>query len=362
MHNDFRRIPYRWRLRYGYYQYFDHFLGRKLFFKLTHKGRRKFYKRLHKFLKNCGPAKIIDVPRIENITQTEFLDKYVKKQKPVIISGFAKDWKCCQNWSLDYFQELHGTDKILFVNQENVDESPVTETTLGEVIDQIKKGENNYYRFYPLLKMHPEHILDVDYKWLRKGRLKGGLGEGFQVFISGKGGFTPVHSASANNIFTQVHGEKEWYLYPFDYTCIIDPDPVRNLSRSAPTRNGVVFDPFDDLYDQHELYQYMDGYKAHLKPGDVFFNPGFMWHTVKNPTESIGMGYRYLTPFQSLYRAPLYSFLEYFTWKPPIWRSWKNYDDINMIHLAETGKLKEIAKTRGVKRIKSTVELTDKEN
>lgn len=356
LHKDFRKIPFRWRLRYGFYQYFDHFLSRKFFFKLTHKSRRRFYKRLLSWLKEGGEARIVEVERLDDISQEDFFKNYVKKQKPVIITGKAKEWACCKTWSLDYFKELHGGDKILYVDQENVDDSPAVETTLGEVIDQIKRGESSYYRFYPILKIHPEHLLDFDYKWLRKGRLKGGLGEGFQVFISGKGGFTPIHNASANNIFTQAYGEKEWYLYPVDYTAILDPNPVRNLSRSAPIRNGVVFDPFEGNYDQHELYKYMDGYKVHLKQGDIFFNPGYMWHTVKNPTESIGVGYRYLTPVQSFFQAPLYNFLELFTINPPIWRSWRNYDDINMIHLAETGKLKEIAKQRGVKRVTTTVE------
>ena len=47
-------------------------------------------------------------------------------------------------------------------------------------------------------------------------------------------------------------------------------------------------------------------------------------------------------------------FLEYFAFRPPVWKSWKNYNDINIIHLAESGQLKKIAKERGVKELKTT--------
>ena len=355
IHPDFRSIPYRWRLKYGYYQFFDHFLGRANFFKLTAKSRRRFYKKLGQYLKDGGVGKIIPVDRIENISQEDFISNYVKKGIPVVLTGKAKEWNCTRNWSLDYFKELHGDDTVIYVDQKNITEGNFTEITLGELMDNIKNGKSDYYRFYPLLKKHPEHLLDFDYKWLRSSRLKGSFGESFQVFIGGINGFTSLHNASAHNLFTQVYGEKKWRLYPNHYACIIDPDPINNLSRGAPIRNETVFNPFENDFSAHELYRYLDGYSVHLKPGDVFYNPSYMWHTVSNPSDSIGVGYRYFTPVKTYFESPLYQFLELFAFRPPIWKIWKNYDDVNMIHLAETGQLKKIAKDKGVKKITGTV-------
>ncbi|MBL4705708.1 MAG: cupin-like domain-containing protein [Flavobacteriales bacterium] len=355
MHSDFRRIPYKWRLRYGYYQFFDHFLTRPFFSKITKKGRRRFFRRLENWLKEGGTGKVIPVERKQNLTYTEFMENYVKKGVPVILTGQAAEWACTKTWSLDYFQELHGKDKVLFADKPNVEEDVYHETTLEQVIDRIKNGDSEYYRFYPLLKRHPEHLLDFDYKWIRKRRIKRGFGEAFQVFISGKNGYTTLHNAGTPNIFTQVTGEKKWMLYPVEYTCIVDPDPARNVYRSAPMRNQTVFNPFENSLEYHQLYQYMDGYSVHLKAGDVFYNPPYMWHCVQNPTESIGVGYRYFAPWTAFKAAPLYMLLELFSFRPPIWKTWKNYDDINIIHLAETGQLKRIAKEKGTKKITSTV-------
>jgi hypothetical protein len=347
MHPEFRRIPFIMRLEYGFYQFFDHFLGRNFFHRLTLPMRRQFYKRLIRRLKKGGEGKMIPLERRTDLSYEEFMRDYVRKGRPVILEGAARDWKGVQEWSLDYFKELHGDDEVIFIDQNVMHRGEVIKTTLGEVIDSNRAGKGQYYRFYPLLKRHPEHILDFDYKWLRKRRLKQGFGEAFQVFLSGKGGFTPLHNASTQNLFTQMHGEKQWVLYPSHYTCIIDPDPARNVYRNSSKRNGKLFNPFSGETEAHWLYNYMDGYTVHLKAGDVFYNPPYMWHAVYNPTESIGVGYRYFTPLKAYAHSPLYMFLELFTFRPPIWKSWRNYNDINIIHLAEQGKLKEGARLKG---------------
>ena len=138
-------------------------------------------------------------------------------------------------------------------------------------------------------------------------------------------------------------------------TCVVDPSPTRNFYRSAPIRNGKDFNPFKNNLDDYPLFKYVNGYSAHLKPGDVFYNPPYMWHSIENPTDSIGVGYRYFSPLQTFFNYPLYYFLELFAFNPPFWKSWRNYDDINLMHLTETGLLKELAKKKGVKNLKDTI-------
>lgn len=97
-------------------------------------------------------------------------------------------------------------------------------------------------------------------------------------------------------------------MYPKDYFCVIDPAPARNMYRSAPLRNGIDFNSFEKNYKDYPLYQWIDSYTVHLKPGDVFYNPPFMWHTIQNPTDSIGVGYRYIKMSHAFRMAPLYYF------------------------------------------------------
>ncbi|TND10620.1 MAG: transcription factor jumonji jmjC domain-containing protein [Bacteroidetes bacterium] len=342
-YRDFQRnLTFGQRFKYGVYQIADHFFGRK---KLFNKARARYYAKLKASLEKKGPGRIMPIERRKDLSLKEFMNHYVRKGIPVVMEGAAADWDCVKKWSLEYFKELHGKDEIVLVDQSQVD-YPYELTTLAHVIDNIRSGGSKYYRFYPLLSRHPEHLEEFDYKWLRDRRTKPVWFDAFQVFIGGAGTYTALHNANQSNLFVQVYGEKKWVLYSHYYTPIIDPAPVSNVYRSAPgKKESGPFNPFEEELDftgHYELFKYLDGYSVHLKPGDVFWNPPFYWHAVKNPTDSIGVGYRWSSPFYSFKISPLYMTLDCFARNPPIWKAYALYQkDINELHLAEVKRLEE---------------------
>ena len=154
-------------MRYGRYQWLDHWLGRKTAFKLTNRRRRNFYKKLEAKSMKLRKGELIPVDRVKDLDLNEFVAKYVKTGRPVVLEGAAKEWACVKNWSLDYFKDLHGDDEIVLVDQHTMDLG-YKNTTLREVIEGIQEDAGKYYRFYPLLERHPEHFMDFDVEWLRK--------------------------------------------------------------------------------------------------------------------------------------------------------------------------------------------------
>jgi hypothetical protein len=345
--SEFRRnIKDSQRFEYGIYQLLDHFIGRERVFRIFGKRRRRFYKKLTQTLRESGEGRIIPMERRKDLSLKEFRNHYLRKGIPVILDGGAKDWDCVKNWSFDYFKELYGDDEALMGTQENMGKFEVS--TLREVIENIQSGGGKYFRFYPFLYKHPERIKDVDYKWLRKRINKISFFDCFQVFIGAKGGGSYLHNANPPNLFIQIWGEKDWILYPQYYTMVIDPNPVRNIYRNAPNRkDGKPFDPFEagDYSPPYELFKYIDGYSAHLKPGDILWNPPHYWHAIKNPTDAIGMGYRWAAPLYALKLTPLYMFLDICATHPPIWKYYQLLKkDSNLIHIAEAGKLNDYLK------------------
>ena len=325
--------------KYGMYQVADHFFGRKKLFG----NRTKYYEDLKKELISHGEGRIMPVERRTDLSLEEFKDHYVRKGIPVVMEGAAKEWDCVKKWSLQYFKELHGDDEIVLVDQGTPD-YPYELTTLADVIDNIRGGGSKYYRFYPLLTRHPEHLQDFDYKWLRERRTNPVWFDAFQVFIGGEGSYTALHNANQSNLFVQAYGEKKWVLYSNCYAPVIDPPPIRNVYRGAPSKKeSGPFNPFEPNFEgPYELFKYIDGYSVHLKPGDVFWNPPFYWHAVLNPTDSIGVGYRWLSPLYSYKISPLYMTLDCMATKPPIWKAYSLYrKDINELHLAEMKTLEE---------------------
>lgn len=339
---EFRRnIKTSQRLQYGFYQFMDHFFGRERSYRWFQNSRRKFYTRLHATLKASGEGRIQPIERRKDVSLKEFKEHYVRKGIPVVLEGVAKDWECVKKWSHDYFKELHGDDEIVLVDQ-NLPGFPHEVTTLADVLDNIRAGGKKYYRFYPLLERHPEHLKDFDYKWLLERRSKLKWFEAFQAFVGGKDTVTPFHNASASNLFVQVYGEKRWILYSHYYTPIFDPDPARNVYRHAPSKGPVgPFDPFNPDYETpYTLFKYIDGYEVNLKPGDILWNPPYYWHAVYNTSDSIGVGYRWLSPLNAFRIAPLYMFLDMCATNPPLWKAYKLVQkDFNLVHMAESGKL-----------------------
>jgi len=306
-----KRIPYKYRFTYGYFQLVDKLLGRKRGFALTKKFRKKFYDTLHTALKASGKGKLIEVERVRDISLKDFKRKYVARNKPVVIEGAAKEWGCVRNWSIDYFQELHGEDEVTIVANDTT-QTLFEILKLKDVLNNIRSGGSKYFRFYPLLEKHPEHIKDFNYTWLKKAKNKIGFLNQFQVFIGGKGTYTPLHNAMGSNLFVQAFGTKEWILYPPSISAVIDPSPGVNFHRSAPfkTKEGP-FNPFKPAYESpYHLYEYIDRIKVTLQPGDILFNPPHYWHAVQNPTDSIGVGFRWVSPAASFLTTPWYTILD----------------------------------------------------
>lgn len=299
-------------------QTLDHFVGRKVGFKMTKKIRKRLYEGLHAdLLKKGEKGKVIDVDRVSNISEEEFRRTYLKRNVPVILEGAALDWPCLKEWDIDYFIKKHGDDEILVVGEIELNEDGTIrrenyETNLSNELMKIKNGGKNYYKFYPLIERHPEHLNDIKVDFLKRRINRLSMLFNYQVFIGAKNTITNLHNASASNLFIQVLGEKEWCLYPVYYSCIIDPSPTDGLSRGAPVRTQKgPFNPFhpDYKYPYH-LFEFIDSYSVKLKPGDILFNPPYWWHAVRNNSTSIGMGFRWYAPWAIWKSSKLYFMLD----------------------------------------------------
>ena len=334
------------RFIYNCFQCIDHIFGRPIGFKMTKGARRKFYHGLEKKAQDLPDGNFKQVDRVTDLSLDEFYDRYVSKGKPVVFSGRAKNWDCVKDWSFEYFKNLHGDDEIILVDQHKMDLSHQS-TTLDHIIKDIEEGRENYYRFYPLLQRHPEHLSDFDVAWLRKHRKKNNRVESFQVFMGGKDSYTPLHNSCLSNLFVQTYGKKKWRLYSNKDIAVIDPDPARNIYRHAPIRkDNRSFNAFEENYEKpFHLYQKLDGLETTLEPGDILYNPPHYWHTVKNIGASIGVGYRWLPLRQNLIKWPWYTFFDLTVRKPNFFKTIKLLkQDVNLLHLAETGKLKQYLK------------------
>lgn len=335
-----RNIKVSQRIEYGIYQILDHVFKRRRVAKLLGKRRKVFYKNLYETVKESGKGRVLQIERRKDLSEKEFKKQYQRKGIPVILEGAAKDWDCVKKWSFEYIKELHGKDEVVLFPDQN---STYEVKSLGEILGTISSGGKEYLRTYPLLNRHPEHIADFDTAWLRQHQIKPAWYSAFGVFMGSKDMGSKLHSENKSNLFTQIYGEKKWvFCHPY-YTPIMDPLPIKGLYRTP--NKSVPEHGVDLFYDEQYAslaFQYIDRYEGVTKPGDVLWIPPLYWHTVKNPTNSIGASYQWFNPFLAFRMAPLYMLLDALQIHPPIWKSLKrSAEDANMIIMTKTGKLEK---------------------
>jgi hypothetical protein len=296
--------------------------------------RQSVLKRQLREAERSGEQEVRSVERRSDLGLEEFRARYQEPGIPVVFSQKARDWNCSKIWSLDYLTQQFGKDLL------PIDHSF---SYLKEVLTALKRGESKVLRFYSLIQRHPELMADLDMNFLLQHRNPGAIfDQGFQAFINNENSEpTALHHANDANLFIQVQGKKRWVLYPSHLTSALQPAPLKSEYRVQ--RPDSAFDPFAPDYDAHPVYRYLPRYEVTLEPGDVLWNPPYVWHAVKTLTpETISLGFRWMSPSHCIRLSPLLSALDCCATSPPIWKSIRLADrDFSLVFVEQFPELKE---------------------
>jgi hypothetical protein len=322
--NKFRRSFQAWRM-------LDHLFGKDIpATKYMSKRDRILELFLSEKKNEITENNIHQVDRVKDISEKKLKQNYISKGIPVVMEGKAKDWKCVKKWSMDWLSENYCDDEVAIFDPLNSQDETINynveQITLKDVIESIKSGNTDKYsRFNRILYDHPELIDDFDWKWLYKMRNYLSSGKTFQVFIGGKGTKTTLHCAAENNLFTQVLEKKHWYLYPPKNDIFLNPP----ITKSPYFYSN--FNPENPDFDKFPAARFSTTWECVLRPGDVLFNPPLWWHQVKNLNHSIGVGFRWFDPFDSMKASIASTLMTLLSTNPPIWTATKHRTDFARI-------------------------------
>ncbi len=229
------------------------------------------------------------IPREKALTKQEFIHKYFKPQKPVVIERFIEDWPAYSKWDLDYMKEIAGDKEVPLYDDRPVkhDEGfnePHAKMKMADYVDLLKSGPTKYRIFlWNILKEVPE--LQKDFSYPDFGlRLMKGLP---MLFFGGEDSHTFMHyDIDLANIFHfHFEGKKQCILFPQDETKFLYKIP-----HSLITREDIDFaDP--DL-EKWPALQHAKGYIAQLEHGNILYIPEGYWHHMKYITPGFSMSLR----------------------------------------------------------------------
>ena len=246
------------------------------------------------------------VQKRKNVSQGEFLERYVRGSRPLVLAGAAADWPAMKRWSPQDLKARFGHLDVQVQAERGADPKyeqnkleHQRQVRLADFVDQVLAGgaSNDYYltannevlrrpEFAPLL---------ADIGTLPKICDRALLTERASFWFGPAGTITPLHHDAVMLFHTQIVGRKRWrFISPLDTPRLYN--------------HYDVYSPID--LDAPDLVRYPDfkGVKVLevvAEPGDTVFLPLGWWHQVTSLDVSLSFSYTNLAvPNQYTFKNP----------------------------------------------------------
>ena len=234
----------------------------------------------------------IPVPSIEGMHTREFINNYRKKSLPVVFKNAASSWSLYKKWNPEFFAKKYPDDPVILFDAaiESKDlaytEGKKTKTvSLLEFVESMNNGGKDYARLLPIIDQHPELLKDLDLDWLMSAANNDAREVKHQLFMGGAGTSTQMHCAIGSNLFIQIHGRKQWWIYSNKNSPLLEPVVDKSVFFRSQANGEKPEGNFKKAV----------GWTVILEPGDVLYNPPFFWHQARSIDTNIGVGFRWFS-------------------------------------------------------------------
>jgi len=239
-------------------------------------------------------------------SRDEFLERYLRACRPVVLTDVTADWPAMRTWSPQDLKARFG--HLVVEIQDGRDQDPRYEENkllhrrkaqLGPFVDRVLAGgpTNDYYLTANNEALrHPEFApLLADIGTLPPACDRGMLAGRSSFWFGPAGTVTPLHHDTVMLFHTQVVGRKRWRL--------ISPLETPRLYN----HNGV-FSPIDidrpDL-NRYPLFGQVRVLDVVVEPGETIFLPLAWWHHVISLDVGLSFSFTNLdVPNEFVYRNP----------------------------------------------------------
>jgi len=230
--------------------------------------------------------KLVDIPRVKTLTKEEFIARFFKPQRPVVIERFVEDWPAYSKWNLEYMRAVAGDITVPLYDDRPVDHKdgfnePHATMKMTDYIDLLKKEPTRYRIFlWNILKEVPK--LQNDFKYPDFGlKLMKALP---MLFFGGEDSYTFMHyDIDLANIFHfHFEGKKECILFPQSQNKYLYKIP-----HALITHESINFSNPD--LKKWPALQRVEGFKTQLNHGEMLYIPEGYWHHMRYITPGFSM-------------------------------------------------------------------------
>lgn len=227
------------------------------------------------------------VDRLDRLSPDDFIERYVRLRRPVVVSGGLRDCVAHRLWNLDYLRQRAG-DRNIVLKQWDDTGIHLSRARLADYIDSLECFEFRrkddavteqmpaYLHDVPLTSILPRAAVDLE--GFPTDFFPGWYGRAWtnfaQLFLGPSGSVTPLHfdCLMTHNLFFQVIGRKRFTLIPHEQIEYCYPYGWR----------WCEVDVENPDYDRHPLYRMASPTEVVVEPGDVLYLPPGALHHVRS--------------------------------------------------------------------------------
>ena len=230
-----------------------------------------------------------NIDRVKSISSSEFVQKYVKPQVPVVIENLVDDWPAFSKWNFDYIRDKVGDKIVPLYDDRPVDykdgfNEPHATMKMSEYIDLLQSEPTRYRIFlYNVLKEVPQLQEEFDFPDIGL-RLMKSLP---MLFFGGEDSHTFMHYDIdlANILHFHFQGKKECILFPNG-----EKKHLYKVPHSLITHESIDFSNPD--FEQWPALKNAKGYRTELAHGNALYMPEGYWHYMRYVTPGFSMSMR----------------------------------------------------------------------
>ena len=242
-------------------------------------------------LAQMRPPISIERARARDMSYAEFLDRYLRQNRPLVIEGAADAWPAIEKWRPEFFKQRFGAMPVHIGYEKQM--------PFDAFIDAVNASSPErpgpyMYRLF-IVDVLPELLTDLmpgnDFGFPR--RLASPLmpsrwrrPDGYlKLLIGGPGGKFPVMHFDGDNMhaaITEIHGDKEALLFSPEDGPYMYPRPDR------PNQSLIENLVKPDL-TTYPLLARAQPYMTVIKPSETLFVPSRWWHTTRVLSPSVSV-------------------------------------------------------------------------
>lgn len=215
------------------------------------------------------------IDEVSEISRQDFIKNYKKKQKPVLIRGYAKKWETFDQWNFSYIKEkAKGQMVPIYDNKpaaaDKSSDTPALYMKMDEYIEEIQSRPSDKRIFFYIIKNKlPELLKGFTYPDLGLKIFK----QIHTLFFGGSEARVLMHYDVDMSDFLHIHFEGKKRILLFDQK---QSTHLYKVPLSVHTIEAIDYENPD--YNQYPGLKKAEGYEIFMEHGDLLYIPKGWWH------------------------------------------------------------------------------------